>query len=44
MKVDPERRILWANFHQAAEQLGADPSEPHRTGIHKIDLESGSLI
>jgi sugar lactone lactonase YvrE len=44
MKVDPERRILWANFHQAAEQLGADPSEPYRTGIHKIDLDSGSLI
>lgn len=39
MKVDPERRILWANFHQAGEQLGADLSVPFRTGIHKIDLE-----
>ena len=44
MKVDPERRILWANFHQAGEQLGADLSVPFRTGIHKIDLESGRLI
>lgn len=44
MRVDPQRRILWANFHQAGEQLGADPSVPFRTGIHKIDLESGTLI
>lgn len=44
MKVDPERRVLWANFHQAGEQLEADPSQPYRTGIHKIDLESGALI
>lgn len=44
MKVDPGRRVLWSNFHQSDEQLGADPSVPFRTGIHKIDLESGRLL
>ncbi len=44
MKVDADRRILWANFHQSGEQLGADLSSPFRTGIHKIDLSTGRLL
>jgi len=44
LKVDPERRVLWANFHQSSEQLNADSSVPFRTGIHKIDLDTGLLL
>ena len=44
MRVDPERRILWANWHQGESSEGYDPEAPHWTGISKYDLEDGSLI
>lgn len=44
MVVNPRERVLWAAFHQAADQVGADPTVPFRTGIHRIDLEDGRLI
>ena len=44
MKVDQDRRILWANYHQSAGQLGADPSIPFQTGIYQIDLETGRIM
>jgi len=44
MVVNPRERVLWAAFHQAADQVGADTTVGFRTGIHKIDLEDGRLI
>ena len=44
MRVDPERRVLWANWHQGNSSEGYDPEAPHWTGISKYNLDDGSLI
>ncbi len=44
MRIDPERRVLWANWHQGNSSVGYDPEAQHWTGISKYDLEDGRLI
>jgi len=44
MRIDPDRRVLWANWHQEAKPGEQQPVRPLWTGISKFDLEDGSLI
>jgi len=44
MRVDLNRRILWANWHQDLKPNDPDPKRQLLTGISKFDLESGQLI
>lgn len=44
MKVDLERRALWANWHQGKSSEGFDPQARHYTGISTYDLNDGHLI
>jgi len=45
MKVDPERRILWAaSIVSTRPRLGFDPAETGWSGIFKYDIETGKLI
>jgi len=44
MKVDVERRILWANANMGKVSENHDPDETQLTGIFKFNLEDGSLI
>jgi len=44
MKIDPNRRVLWANWHQDLKPNDPNPERQLWTGISKFDLESGQLI
>jgi hypothetical protein len=44
MRIDLNRRILWANWHQDLKPNDPDPERQLLTGISKFDLESGQLI
>ena len=44
MRIDLNRRILWANWHQDLKPNDPDPERQLWTGISKFDLESGQLI
>jgi hypothetical protein len=44
MRIDLNRRILWANWHQDLQPNDPDPERQLWTGISKFDLESGQLI
>jgi len=44
MRIDLNRRILWANWHQDLKPNDPDPERKLLTGISKFDLESGQLI
>ena len=44
MRVDAERRVLWANWHQGKTSTGFDPEVRNMTGISKYDLTTGVLI
>ena len=44
MRVDAERRVLWANWHQGKSSAGFDPEARDMTGISKFDLTNGRLI
>ena len=44
MRIDLNRKILWANWHQDLKPNDPDPERQLWTGISKFDLESGQLI
>ncbi len=44
MRIDLNRRILWANWHQDLKPNDPNPDRELWTGISKFDLESGQLI
>jgi len=44
MRIDLNRRILWANWHQDLKPGDPDPERQLWTGIAKFDLEDGRLI
>jgi WD40 repeat protein len=44
MRIDQNRRILWANWHQDLKPGDPDPERQLWTGIAKFDLEDGRLI
>jgi len=44
MRIDLNRRILWANWHQDLKPNDPDPERQLLTGISKFDLASGQLI
>jgi len=44
MRVDTNRRVLWANWHQDLKPNDPDPERKLWTGIAKFDLEEGRLI
>ena len=44
MRIDTNRRVLWANWHQEKSPGDADPERQLWTGIAKFDLEDGRLI
>ena len=44
MRIDPNRRVLWANWHQDLKPGDPDPERQLWTGIAKFDLEDGRLI
>ncbi len=44
MRIDLNRKILWANWHQDLKPNDPDPERSLWTGISKFDLESGQLI
>jgi WD40 repeat protein len=44
MRIDLNRRVLWANWHQDLKPNDPDPERQLLTGISKFDLESGQLI
>ena len=44
MRIDLNRRILWANWHQDLKPNDPNPERQLWTGISKFDLEHGRLI
>jgi WD40 repeat protein len=44
MRIDTNRRVMWANWHQDKKPGDPDPERKLWTGIAKFDLESGQLI
>ncbi|MFC1639440.1 SMP-30/gluconolactonase/LRE family protein [Gemmatimonadota bacterium] len=44
MRVDSERRVLWANSDQGNLVDDADPEAPKVTGVYKFDADDGTLI
>lgn len=44
MRIDLNRRILWANWHQDLKPNDPNPERQLLTGISKFDLEDGRLI
>lgn len=44
MRIDTDRRVLWANWHQDLKPGELDSERSLWTGISKFDLEDGSLI
>jgi hypothetical protein len=44
MRVDVERRVLWANSDQGNLVDASNPDAPKETGIYKFNADNGSLI
>jgi DNA-binding beta-propeller fold protein YncE len=44
MRIDTNRRVLWANWHQEKTPGDPDPERQLWTGTAKFDLEDGRLI
>ncbi len=44
MRIDPDRRLLWANWHQEPKPGEQESERTLWTGISKFDLEDGSLV
>ena len=44
LRVDPQRRILWAASFQGASVEGFDPATPGETGAYAFSLDDGSLL
>jgi len=44
MRVDVERRVLWANSDQGTLIDESAPDAPKETGIYKFDVDDGSLV
>ena len=44
MRIDPDRRLLWANWHQEPKPGEQGSKRTLWTGISKFDLEDGSLV
>ena len=44
MRIDLNRRLLWANWHQDLKPNDPDPERKLLTGISKFNLEDGQLI
>lgn len=44
MRIDTDRRVLWANWHQDLKPGEAESERSLWTGISKFDLADGSLI